>query len=94
MSLRDPFELLTYEDLPEDVQLLAHYCGGIENVAKLIQHLPGHTFTVPHLRSLTTLTARYIREEARGGVGGNVAKVARKLGVGATYVKVRLREGA
>lgn len=91
MSLRDPLDLLRYDDLPEDLQLLAHYCGGVDQMKNVLRHLGGHSFTIPHLRTLTTLTERYIREEARAGHGGNVKKVALKLGVSRNYVAVRLR---
>lgn len=94
MSLRDPLELLTYDDLPEELREVAHYCGGMETVVKMLRHLGGSTITIPRLSTLSTLTARYIREEARGGVGGNVKQVAKKLGVSKPYVTERLREGA
>lgn len=92
MSLRDPLDLLTYADLPEDLVDVAHYCpNGMAVVVAMIRHMPGTTITIPHLRSLTGLTERYIRENASSGVGGNVKAVAKKLGVSKPYVNQRLR---
>ncbi len=57
----DKFDEIKYEDLTEDLKLIADYCG-MELVKKMMRELSGMYFYIPKITRLDNFINRYIIE--------------------------------
>lgn len=58
---KDRFDEIMYEDLTEDLQIIADYCG-IDPVRNLMRRWQGATFYIPKISHLGKFVRRYIAE--------------------------------
>lgn len=86
--MNDPLRYLTYDDLDEPLQQVAHYLG-MDAVRELVRHLAGETITVPNAKRMPGLVRRFVEAEHNGR---NIRTLARQLGASQTHVRNTLRE--
>lgn len=80
--MKDQFDEILYEDLTEDLKLLADYCG-IELVRKAMRELSGMNFYIPKISRLDNFMIRYLRENR----SKSRKEIAKFLNVSEQYLK-------
>lgn len=81
--MKDPLDYLTYDDLPESLQHVAHYCG-MDVARTLIRYLPGEEILVPSVKRLPQVCERFVQNEFNGA---NLRQLARALRASNKHVR-------
>lgn len=87
--MKDPLDYLTYDDLPESLQHVAHYCG-MDVARTLIRHMPGEEILIPAVKRIPGVCQRFVASEF---TGENVRQLARALRSSQSHVRNYLSKG-
>lgn len=81
--MKDPIDYLTYDDLPESLQHVAHYCG-MDVARALVRHMPGEEILIPAVKRLPQVCERFVQNEFNGD---NIRQLARALKASQRHVR-------
>jgi hypothetical protein len=81
-KMEKAMDLMTFEDLTPDLQMLAEVCG-IETVKKMLVNFAGINFYVPRISRLETLIEKYMQLNSEKTFN----EMAKELNVSAQFLK-------
>jgi len=84
---KDIFSKVEYQDLTEDLKLIADSCG-IETVRALLRYCAGISIYIPRIARLDKFILRYIQENS----SKPFKLIASELGVTEQFIKKLFRE--
>lgn len=80
------YDMLVFEDLTSDLEMIEEACG-LETVKKMLKDLSGMSIYIPKITRMETLVLKYIKKNSEK----SYKQIARELGVTDAYIKNLLR---
>lgn len=77
----DVYDLIQYEDLTPDLQLLTNVCG-LEAVRQMLRHFSGLSFYIPRISRLDSFVTHYLKSNK----DKNIKEIAKFLNVSEQFL--------